>query len=194
MSNFARELLLDPSKTDLNRRRLLKKIEKYEEITDRFEIELAEYLTNVSKKELTPKMSVRVRSILNIGNEMERIGDDFYQISKTIERKFEEKIWFTQHQRNRLREMFDLVDEAFKAMIENLENPHYDKVYKEKAVIIEQKINEKRDLMRKENTIAMESDETYNINSAMIYNNLYSNLEKVGDHIINITEAVVGEI
>lgn len=194
MSKFAQELLLDPSKSDLNRRRLLKKIEKYEEITDRFEIELAEYLTNVSKKELTPKMSVRVRSILNIGNEMERIGDDFYQISKTIERKFEEKIWFTQHQRERLKEMFNLVDEAFLSMIQNLENPHYDSVHKEKSVLLEQKINAQRDIMRKENTIAMEIEEEYNINSAMIYNNIYSNLEKVGDHIINVTEAIVGEI
>ncbi len=194
MSTFARELLLNPSETDLNRRRLLKKIEKYEEITDRFEIELAEYMTNVSKKELTPKMSIKVRSILNIGNEMERIGDDFYQISKTIERKFEEKIWFTQHQRIRLTEMFDLIDEAFKTMIENLSNPHYDNVYKEKAVAIEKKINEKRNVMRKENTIAMETETEYNINSAMIYNNLFSNLEKVGDHIINVTEAIVGEI
>lgn len=194
MSNFARELLLDPSKTDLNRRRLIKKIEKYEEITDRFEIELAEYMTNVSKKELTPKMSIKVRSILNIGNEIERIGDDFFQISKTIEKKFEEKIWFTQHQRNRLTEMFDLVDEAFKTMVENLSNPHYDNVYKEKATLIEKKINEKRNIMRKENTIAMETDTEYNINSAMVYNNLFSNLEKVGDHIINVSEAIVGEI
>ncbi|MEM6963934.1 MAG: Na/Pi cotransporter family protein [Bacteroidota bacterium] len=194
MSSFAQDLLLDPSKSDSNRRRLLNKIEKYEAITDRFEIELAEYLTNVAKQELTPEMSVRIRSILNIGNEMERIGDDFYQISKTIERKFEEKIWFTQHQRERLKEMFTLVDEAFDAMIKNLEHPHYENVRKERSVLLEQKINTQRDIMRKENTIAMEMDEEYNINSAMIYNNIFSNLEKVGDHVINITEAVVGEI
>ena len=61
---------------------------------------------------------------------MERIGDIFFQISKTIERKIEDKVWFNQQQRNRLSEMFDLIDEAFTIMINNLDADHYDKVSK----------------------------------------------------------------
>jgi len=37
-------------------------------------------------------------------------------------------------------------------------------------------------------------DAEYNVEASMIFNNVYSSLEKVGDHIINVTEAVVGEI
>ena len=193
MSKFAQKLM-DAKEAPKKQRKHMKKLAKYEEITDRFEIELTEYLTKISKKALSPNMSVRVRSILNIGNDMERIGDIFYQISKTLEKKIEDKIWFDQHQRDRLIEMFTLVDEAFNVMNENLNAAHYHKVTKEKAMAIEEKINKQRNMMRRENAEAMETQEDYNINSAMTYNNLFSNLEKVGDHIINVTESVVGEI
>ena len=48
--------------------------------------------------------------------------------------------------------------------------------------------------MRQENTADMESNEEYNINSAMFYNNLFSSLERIGDHAVNVTESIVGEI
>jgi len=111
-----------------------------------------------------------------------------------LEGKIDDNIWFNQQQRDRLNEMFDLIDEAFIIMIANLDADHYDRVSKDKAMVIENKINEQRNVMRRENTEAMEKDEDYNIKSAMIYNNLFSNLEKVGDHIINVSESVVGEI
>lgn len=193
MPGFARKLL-DAKESPKKQRKMLKKLAKYEEITDRFEVELTEYLTLVSKKPLSPTMSIRVRSILNIGNDMERIGDIFFQISKTLERKIDDQIWFNQQQRDRLNEMFDLIDEAFMIMTTNLDADHYDKVSKDKAMEIEERINNLRNVMRRENTEAMEKDEDYNIKSAMIYNNLFSSLEKVGDHIINVTESVVGEI
>ena len=85
MSRFAQKLL---SATESKKQqKQLKKLAKYEEITDRFEVELAEYLTKISKEEITSRLSVRIRSIINIGNDLERIGDIFFQMSKTIERK-----------------------------------------------------------------------------------------------------------
>lgn len=194
MTSFTRSLLLNPTETEKSQRKLIRKIHKYEEITDNFEVELADYLTITSKKELTPNMSIRVRSLLSIGSEMERIGDTFFQISKTIEQKINDKTWFNQEQRIRLKEMLDLLDEAFIIMNKNLNNPHYNKVDKSDALKVELKINTQRDTMRKENLHALKNGENYNINSGMVYNNIFSNFEKVGDHILNITESIVGEI
>ncbi len=192
MSEFSQELL---GTTEAKKqRKMLKKLKKYEDITDRLEIEITEFLTKISREDVSNNLSVRIRSIMNVCNDLERTGDIFYQMSKTIERKLEGKIWFNQHQRDRLNEMFGLVDEGFKIMIENLNAEHYHKVTKDSAVAIERKINTLRNKLRKENAEHMESDKDYNINSAMVYSNLFSSLERVGDHIINVTESIVGEI
>ena len=191
MSEFSRKLT--NSVDSKEQRKMLKKINKYEKITDRIEIELTEFLTKISRTEVTPKTSVRIRSILSICNDLERIGDVFYQMSKTVERKIEEKIGFTPEQSQRLNEMYDLIDDAFTIMNENLKSAHFDEVSKNRAVEIERRINEMRNAMRNENVDTIKNED-FNINSAMVYNNLFSSLEKIGDHIINVTEAVVGEI
>ena len=191
MSHFTQKLL---KATEAKKQhKMLKKLAKYEEITDKIEIELTEYLTKLSKEEVTRRISIRIRSILNVCNDLERIGDIYYQMSKTIEQKIEQKIWFNQHQRDRLAEMMALIDEGFTTLIENVSSPHYDEVTKDKAKEIEDKINHQRNLMRQENLENLGTDD-YNIKSAMVYNNLFSSLEKIGDHMINVTEAVVGEI
>lgn len=191
MSKFVIKLI--NSKDAKEQRKLLKKLNKYEKITDKMEIEITEYITKLSNQEITPRTSLRLRSILNICNDLERIGDIYYQVSKTLEQKIENKIYFTPEQRNNLNEMTSKIDEAFDIMIDNLNNPHYDQVSKSKAVDTEYDINKMRDRLRKENLTKI-GEEGYNVKSAMIYNNIYSSLEKVGDHIINVTEAVVGEI
>jgi len=191
MNGYTKKLI--NSKDSKEQRKLLKKLNKYEKITDKMEIEITEYITKLSNQEITPRTSLRLRSILNVCNDLERIGDIYYQVSKTLEQKIENKTYFTPEQRSNLNEMSDKVEEAFQVMIENLNNPHYDKVTKEKAMDIEYDINKMRDRLRKDNLMKI-GQKGYNVKSAMIYNNIYSSLEKVGDHIINVTEAVVGEI
>jgi phosphate:Na+ symporter len=78
-------------------------------------------------------------------------------------------------------------------MMENLNAPSYDDVTVTKASDKEEDINRFRNKLRKENVSKL-GTEGYNANSAMIFTNLFSSLEKIGDHLINISEAVVGEI
>ncbi|MCB0707308.1 MAG: Na/Pi cotransporter family protein [Saprospiraceae bacterium] len=191
MASFTRTLI--NSTETKAREEMYKKLEKYEEITDSMEKEITEYITKLANQEITPKTSLRLRSILNITNDLERIGDVYYQISKTIERKNEDKIYFIQEQRQWLNEMMDLVDEAFAIMIGNLNQRSYDNVSLSKAKDKEVDINRFRDKLQREN-LNMLGTEGYNVTSAMIFNNLYSSLEKVGDHIMNVSESIVGEI
>ena len=80
--------------------KMLSKIEKYEEITDRVEVEIADYLGKTARLEMSNEASTRMRSMLNITTDLERIGDIFFQIGKTLERKDGDKIYFTPEQRN----------------------------------------------------------------------------------------------
>ena len=191
MNKFAAELI--NSTENKRRSKLYKKLKKYEKITDKIEIEITEYITKLSNAEITSRTSLRLRSILNICNDLERIGDIFYQISKTIEEKNKNRTYFLPQQRNNINKMLELISEAFKVMNDNLSTDNYTTVTKDKAVELEKKINKLRKKLRDENLSELGS-EGYNVKSAMVYNNIFSALEKVGDHIINVTEAVVGEI
>ena len=190
MSKFTQQLLIEKNKKEKNN--LYAKLEKYEQITDRVEIEIANYLNKVSEGEMTEEASKRVRGMNSIANDLERIGDIFFQISKTLERKDTEKIWFSPTQRTNLQDMFKLIDEAFVTMTTNL-NAHKESVSLIEANNIEIKINNKRNQLRNEYLKNMEDPE-FNIQSGMIYNDIFYSCEKIGDHIINVTEAIVGEI
>lgn len=191
MLKFSKKLI--NSVDNKERKKLYEKLEKYEEISDNMETEITEYITALSNEEITPDTSVRLRSILNIANDLERIGDVFYQVSKTIERKNENRLYFNEYQRDNLNEFAAIVKEAFDTMIENLKSPSYGKVSIDKAKELEVSINEFRDKLRKDNLKKL-GKKDYNVKSAMVYNNVFSSLEKVGDHIMNVNESIVGEI
>lgn len=187
MSEFAKKLLFVQEKK--KKEKLYAKIKKYEEITDRVEVEVADFLGKVAGSEMSDVASARMSAMNSITNDLERIGDIFYQMSKQVERKEKQKMWFTPEQRNSLNEMLGLIDEAFEVMNENLAMD-YGSVTLDGALEVEEKINIKRNKLRKSHYKNMET-ETYNKKSGLIYNDLFSSLEKVGDHIINVTEAIV---
>lgn len=190
MSGFTQSLLTEQNKKV--KTKLHDKVAKYEEITDRVEIEVATYLAKVSEGEMSEETAERVRSMNSIVNDLERIGDIFYQMSKAIERKDEQKIWFIPEQRESLKEMLELVDAAFTIMVENL-NSDWAGVSIDPANAAENAINKKRDEMRAEHLQNLGKSD-FNMQSGMIFSNLFSSCEKVGDHIINVTEAITGKI
>lgn len=190
MSEFARKLLLESDSDE--KQKLLKKIEKYETITDRIEIEIGNYLSKISEEDLSDLSSKHVRAMLSINNDLERIGDIFFQMSKSVERKESDRIWFTPDQRNNLLSMFDLIDDAFAVMNENLEK-EFLKADLTRAIECENKINQRRNELRSQHLENVEKQE-YNVKSGMIYSDLFSSLEKIGDHIINVSEATAGKM
>lgn len=170
-----------------------KKIEKYENISDVMEIEITEYITNLTDKKITVETSTKLRSFMNIANDLERIGDIYFQIAKTLEEKSNKGIYFLPAQHNGLNEMTALISKAFNQMNENLSSASYSTVEKDSAREIEDEINLLRNKLRAANLDRL-GDPDYKVEAAMIYNNIFSSLERIGDHIINVTESVVGEI
>lgn len=191
MSTFTHQLLYEKN----NKKSIYfhEKIAKYEDITDKIELEVANYLTKISENKQSEASAIRIRSMNSIVNDLESIGDSFYRMSKMIKRKEEERIWFTPDQRNNLTQMFKLVDEAFTIMISNLEN-EYNQVEIEEALKIESKINTKRDELRKDYIENITTSKDGNLRGGMIYNDMFESLEKIGDYIINVSEAIIGKI
>ena len=169
--------------------KMLRKIEKYEEITDRVEIEIADYLGKTAQMEMSSEASTRMRGMLNITTDLERIGDIFFQMSKTLEKKDSDKVYFTPEQRNGLNSMMKIVDRAFEVMNENL-NSEYGSISMDKAIAKEREIDQMRDHLREEHHRQLGTGT--NMENGMVFSNLFHSLEKVGDHIINVSEHVAG--
>ena len=190
MNDFMKSLINDQNKKTRNK--MFNKLKKYEEITDRVEVEIASYLDNLSTKEVSQNTSSQIRAMLSITNDLERIGDIYYQMSKTIERKDESKLYFLPEQRENLNNMLDVLDKAFTEMNANLRS-EYGHISIENAKKYEREINQIRNNLRKSYLEQAEKGE-YKFQPGIMYNDLFSSCEKVGDHIINVSEAVAGEI
>ena len=188
MNNFVKTYINTSERKVKNK--MLTKIEKYEEITDRVEIEIADYLGKTAELEMSSEASIRMRGMLNITTDLERIGDIFYQISKTLERKDDSKIYFEPEQRNGLNKMMKCIDEAFEIMNNNL-NSSYGSISLDSAIAKEREINHLRDELRKVHHEQIGSGA--NTDNALIFSNMFSSLEKVGDHIINVSEHVANK-
>jgi phosphate:Na+ symporter len=168
--------------------KILVRIRKYEDITDRMEVEIADYLAKAAQGEMSDAASRKVRSMLSIINDMERIGDICYQLSITFERKSEKKAYFIPELRTRLEEMITEVQNAIGIMNKNLCSD-YSQISITDANEAEQMINKMRDELRKEYLKKIETGE-FKIQTGLIYNNIIHSLEKVGDHVYNISEAI----
>ena len=188
MNGFVETFINSTDRKEKNK--MLRKIEKYEEITDRVEIEIAQFLGKTAQLEMSNEASSNMRGMLNITTDLERIGDIFFQMSKTLERKDSDKVYFTPEQRNGLNGMLKCIDRAFEVMNENL-NAEYGTISMDSAVSREREINQMRDQLREQHLENLGTGT--NIDNSLVYSNLFSSLEKVGDHIINVSEQVAFE-
>ncbi len=167
------------------------KIRKYEEITDRMEEEISTYLMKVSQGQLSSTASVRVASLMSVINDLERVGDVIFQMSKDVGRKIEDELEFSEEQIKGVHKMLDAIDKAFLVMNSNLKKD-YKRVTITSAFKKEADINNQRDKLRKQHLKRME-DSSYDLKSGTIYRDMFYAGEKVGDHIMNVTEAITGE-
>ena len=168
--------------------KLLARVEKYEEITDNIELEIAIYLTKVSEGEISHESSKKIRAMLKIIDDMESVADAIYQLSKVIENLKQSNSNFTEHQNHAIMEMLGLVHEAFIEMNHNLNNNFSDMDIKN-AYAIEKKINDRRNLLRQKHVEDLK-EKRYKHKTGAFYTDMISINERIGDYIINVSEAI----
>lgn len=168
---------------------IMERIAKYEAITDRMEMEISKFLTRVGSGDISQHGSERISTMLRIIDNLESIGDAIYQIAMTRKSKREDAVHFDDAQNANLSRMNDLVQRALDVMDSNLKD--YDHVDLDSAYAAEHEINEYRDLLRKQHLDALKLG-VYDYSIGNAYSSLYALYEKLGDYVINVTEAIDG--
>jgi phosphate:Na+ symporter len=167
---------------------LNEKLIKYEEITDRIEFEIASYLNEVSKNEISEEAANKIKSMYKIIKEMESLGDSGESIGRILKRKNAHGKNFDKSLLDRLNKMMDLVQKGYDTMVANLKNPDLKDI--SNALNAEYNINECRNHLREEHIVNIESN-SYNYLTGVYYIDVLNELEKIGDFLINISEAAV---
>lgn len=170
--------------------KLYSRIEKYEEISDRMEIEIAKYLNRVSEGRLSSIGKMRVSSMMSTITEIESIADSCFNISKTLIRKEESHSAFTDEIYNNIDTMLHYISEAMANMltilrnIEHIHEPELIRNYNK-----EREINNYRNFLRSEN-IENINNKKYEYQSGIYYMDIICEAEKLGDYIINVVQSV----
>ena len=172
--------------------KLQEKLVKYEEITDKMEYEVAAYLNEVASGEISAVSASRIKGIYKIIGEMESLGDSGESISRILGRMRQHGKAFEPDMLDNLDTMLDRVDAAYQAMLVNLSIPAHTLKDISNAEHAESAINTCRNQLREEHINNLENAE-YNYQTGVYYIDIVYELEKMGDFMINVSQAIVKE-
>ena len=164
-------------------------IERYEQLTDRMDMEITKFLTAVGSGGVSAHGSERISAMMRVSDNLESIGDSILQIALTRKNKYSDAVHFSDSQNANLAEMSVLVENALLVMDGNLVD--YDRADLDAANAAEREINLCRDRLRGEHLEALKHGQ-YGYEVGNAYSSLYAQYEKLADFVINVTEAVTG--
>ena len=172
--------------------KLVDKIKEREELTDEIEIQLVEYLTRLSESDLSRASTEKIRGMLSIANELERIADLYFQMARNYQRMVKLKVNLPEDALEEYKGLLNLTYEAVKVMRDNMEGEMSTKKL-ELAYQLEKQINQRRKELVKNHYIRLEKN-VYQPQEGVVYLDYVNRTEKIGDCIINISEALAGII
>ena len=154
------------------------------------EIEIANYLNDVSDAHLSDETKAKIRAMLREISEIESIGDSCYNIARTINRKVKGKEDFTEQQYEHLHQMFELTDDSLTQM-NVLLTGRRENCDANRSFNIENEINNYRNQLKSQN-INDVNDHKYDYAIGTMYMDMISECEKLGDYVVNVVEARMG--
>ena len=186
MFGFVPELLQLQDEVEFNK--LFSRIEKYENITDSMEMEIANYLNKVSKGRLSDSSKSQIQKMLRQITELESIGDSVYNLGRTLNRhRLHCQEAFTAEQTQHMLTMMQLVEGALAEMMKQIDQPTTKKGYKT-SVNIEHEINNYRTQLKNQNLHDVNSG-LYDYQLGVFYVDFISECEKLGDYVMNVVQA-----
>lgn len=168
--------------------RQFSRLEKYEEISDRMEIEIAHYLNRCAEGRLSNESKHRISALIRITSEIESVADCCYGVGKIMIRKRESRAEFNDEIHHNIDSMFIAVEAAItneNLLLRDLEN------ISEADIITsynrEREINNLRNQLRSANVENI-NERHYEYQAGIYYMDIIGSLEKIGDYVINVVD------
>ena len=162
---------------------------KYEEISDRIEYEIAQFLNALPEDSISEETRTETKRMYKIIGELESLGDSGESISRILMRRNSRGKVFTEEQKAKLETLLVAVDKAYGIMIDNLKAENIDPMGLRVATDCEIEINELRNTIREQEINRIENDGT-SYQASVYYLDIVAELERMGDFIINISQAL----
>ena len=189
MLGMAKTLIDTPDKDD-SYDPTYNRLEKYEEISDRMEIEIGSYLNKVAEGRLSPEGKMRVAGMLRMISEIVWIADGCFNVAKILARKNQNHVDFPEAIVKEIHQMFSMVENAMDNMLQilrQMEMPEDSKIIT--AYNREREINNLRNQLRDANIYNI-NNKIYSYKEGIFYMDLISEAEKIGDYMMNVVEGV----
>lgn len=165
------------------------KLVKYEEIADRMEYEIASFLNALPDDSISEETRDESKRMYKIIGELESLGDSGEAVSRILSRRNSHKRTFTPEQVVKLDKMLNALERAYEVMIENLKAEKFEEIGLRMATDCEIELNELRNEIREEEIRQIELDGA-NYHSSVYYLDTVSEIERMGDFIINVSQAL----
>lgn len=165
------------------------RIQKYENISDRMEVEIANYLTKVSDGRLSDESKHQIHMKMRVISEIESVADSCYNLSRTMQRAKEQGLVLTDNMQSNVELMFNLIDSATEQMMTALKLDSLSSNDVNKSQNIENEINNFRSQLKNQNILDV-NDGIYSYPLSVVYMDLITEAEKMGDYIVNVVEAI----
>ena len=189
MAGFVPTLL--DTKDEMEFNKLFARIEKYENITDSMEMEIASYLNKVSEGRLSDTSKTQIQKMLRQISELESIGDSVYNLGRTLNRhRMHCQEEFTADQTQHMMTMLQLVDAALSEMLKRIDKPTTKNGVKV-SLNIEHEINNYRTQLKNQNLHDVNAG-LYDYQLGVFYVDFISECEKLGDYVMNVVQAGKG--
>jgi phosphate:Na+ symporter len=170
--------------------RLLMRVAQKEQAIDNLQDQITKYLIMISRRDLEPSESNELPVLLHSVNDIERIGDHATNLAEAAQTKIDGRLPFTDSALEELVQLRDEVHRMFDLVV--LALAQSDMNAARSAVRCEDRLNAMEKAFRQSHLRRLSEGEC-DFNSGLVFVDCVCNYEKVGDHLVNAAQAVLGD-
>ena len=162
-------------------------LKQLEEFTDKMQEAISQYLAECARQGLNEKSTINVTAMMRIAHELENIGDSCFNLMVLAQRRYDKKISLNKPALTELTPYIDTVEQFVTFTKEHL-NEHLSRDELETAYLYEDKINDFRNRLKYDAQSRLKDGS--DVKSELLYIDIVRHIEQIGDHSLNVAQAL----